>query len=335
MTDKKTFGAFIKSKRIEKNYSQKELAEMLFVTEGAVSKWERGASYPDITLISDICRVLDVSEHELITASNDLDARKTKQEARKFRVIRNTWIMTPTIAYIIALITCFICNIAVNHTLSWFFIVLTSLICAYTFVPTVTHFFTSKKLTVFTVSTYLSIALLLFTCALYTNGMNWFLTACVGVLMGYVAVFLPILLAKSKVSRYKFLITFVLLEILTFLLVFNINLWKPFMLKSAILITFYAFAPLVISALICTFRFDAFLKTGICVMISTIICYFAEYFVDILFGGETGNYQVNFNDWVNCIEGNIYLLVLLFGLLVSVVFFAIGILRLSKMKVKK
>ena len=45
MTDKKTFGLFIKSKRIENNYSQKELAELLFVTEGAVSKWERGVSH--------------------------------------------------------------------------------------------------------------------------------------------------------------------------------------------------------------------------------------------------------------------------------------------------
>ena len=44
MTDKKTFASVIKSKRIEKNYSQKTLAELLFVTEGAVSKWERGGS---------------------------------------------------------------------------------------------------------------------------------------------------------------------------------------------------------------------------------------------------------------------------------------------------
>ena len=73
MTDKKTLGLFIKAKRTEKNDSQKDLAEMLFVTEGAVSKWERGVSYPDITLISDICRVLEVSEHELITASADTD----------------------------------------------------------------------------------------------------------------------------------------------------------------------------------------------------------------------------------------------------------------------
>ena len=145
MTDKKTFGSFIKIKRTEKNYSQKDLAEMLFVTEGAVSKWERGVSYPDITLISDICRVLDISEHELITASTDTDTRKMKHEARKFRVIRSTWFWVPTISYAVALLTCFICNLAVNHTLSWFFIVLAALLCAYTFVPTVTVFLSRRN----------------------------------------------------------------------------------------------------------------------------------------------------------------------------------------------
>ena len=91
MIDKKTFGSFIRSKRMEKNYSQKELAELLFVTEGAISKWERGISYPDITMISDLCRVLDISEHELVTASTDTETRKMKHEAQRFRVIRGTW----------------------------------------------------------------------------------------------------------------------------------------------------------------------------------------------------------------------------------------------------
>ncbi|MBR4123376.1 MAG: helix-turn-helix transcriptional regulator, partial [Clostridia bacterium] len=119
MIDKKTFGLFIKIKRTEKNYSQKDLAEMLFVTEGAVSKWERGVSYPDITLISDICRVLQISEHELITASTDTHSRKIKHEAKKFRVIRNVWFWVPTISYMATLLICFICNLAVDHTLSW------------------------------------------------------------------------------------------------------------------------------------------------------------------------------------------------------------------------
>ena len=97
MTDKKTFGSFIKSKRIEKNYSQKTLAELLFVTEGAVSKWERGASYPDITLIADICRVLDISEHEFITATTDTSTRKLQHEARQFRVLSGVWFWVSTI----------------------------------------------------------------------------------------------------------------------------------------------------------------------------------------------------------------------------------------------
>ena len=50
--------------------TQKELAEKLFLSESAISKWEKGKSYPDITMIPDICSVLDISEHELISGVN-------------------------------------------------------------------------------------------------------------------------------------------------------------------------------------------------------------------------------------------------------------------------
>ena len=271
MTNKKSFGSFIKTKRTEKNYPQKDLAELLFVTEGAVSKWERGVSYPDITLISDICRVLDISEHELITASTDTDARKIQREARKFRVIRSAWFWIPTISYAIALLTCFICNIAVNHTLSWFFIVLTALICAYSFIPTFTLFFKSKKLLVFAVTSYISTCLLLLTCAVYTGGLSWLLTACIGILIGYTSVFLPIFLSKTNISGYKFIISPGADLVLTVLLLLNIRIWHPFMLSSALLITCYAFTLPSLCACICKLRFDAFLKTGICVAFSAIM----------------------------------------------------------------
>ncbi|MBE6963839.1 MAG: helix-turn-helix transcriptional regulator [Ruminococcaceae bacterium] len=332
MTDKKTFGSFIKIKRTEKNYSQKDLAEMLFVTEGAVSKWERGVSYPDITLISDLCRVLDISEHELITASTDTDARKMKHEARKFRVIRRTWFWVPTISYAVALLTCFICNLAVNHTLSWFFIVLTALICAYTFVPTVTCFFESKKLLSFSVSTYLSICLLLFACAVYTDGLSWLLTACIGVLIGYVLLFVPVLLSKSKLSRCKFVISFAASGILTILLLLNVYIRHPFSLIPAILITCYAFTPVILCAVICTLRFDSFLKAGICATFSTVMYYFTDLVVDVLFGTKENSYQVNFNDWNQCLEGNIHIIVLTSFLLISAIFIGIGIFRVCKNK---
>jgi len=330
MTDKKTFGAFIKSKRIEKNYSQKDLAELLFVTVGAVSKWERGITYPDITLISDICTALDISEHEFITATTDTKTRKIEYEAKKFRIIRNTWFLVPTISYAVALLTCFICNLAVNGTLSWFFIVLSSLICAYTFIPNITYFFKTKKFLVFTVSTYISICLLLFTCAIYTNGLSWFLTACIGVLIGYTVIFLPIILSKTNVSRFKFIISFASMYLLTVLLLFNIHFWHPFNLLSAVLITTYSFFPLIICTVICLFRFNSFFKTGFCIFISSIFYYFSGYIVNILFGATENHYQVDFKNWQQCLNGNINFICLLSLLLISIVFVVIGIIITRK-----
>ncbi len=68
MEEKKNFGLFIIEKRKAAGLTQHELANRLYITESAVSKWERGLSYPDITLIAPICKELNISEHELITA---------------------------------------------------------------------------------------------------------------------------------------------------------------------------------------------------------------------------------------------------------------------------
>ena len=188
MKDKKAFGSFIKEKRIEKNFSQKDLADLLFVTEGAVSKWERGISYPDITLISDICRILEVTKHELIESSNDFEYRKIKKDAYVFNRMKKTTFWTINICYILALITCFIVNLAVNHTLSWFFIVLSSIICAYTFLPTVLYFVKKYKTIIFAGSTFLSLFLLFLTCSIYTTN-YWFLISTFSLLLLYFIIF--------------------------------------------------------------------------------------------------------------------------------------------------
>lgn len=332
MTDKKTFGSFIKCKRTEKNYSQKDLAEMLFVTEGAVSKWERGVSYPDITLIADICRVLDISEHELITASIDTDSRKIKHEARKFRVIRSIWFWVPTISYVVALLICFICNLAVDHTLSWFFIVLTALLCAYSFIPTFTSFFKSKKLLVFTATSLISICLLLCTCAVYTNTLYWFPTACIGILMGYTLLYFPMLLSKTRIRSYRFMISFVLTFFLTILLLQSIYVWQPFMRVPAIKITCYGFIPIFLCGVICMFRFDSFIKAGICTLLSTVAYYFVGPIVNHLFNLSENNYEIDFYNWEQHTNGNVLFIVLLSFLFVSAVFIGIGVFRICKKK---
>ena len=61
MNEKKSFGEYIRKKRLEAGLTQKELAGQLFVTESTVSKWERGLSYPDVSLVTAICGALSIS----------------------------------------------------------------------------------------------------------------------------------------------------------------------------------------------------------------------------------------------------------------------------------
>ena len=44
-------GALIAARRKELNLTQKELAEKLHISDRTVSKWERGAGFPDISLL--------------------------------------------------------------------------------------------------------------------------------------------------------------------------------------------------------------------------------------------------------------------------------------------
>lgn len=43
--DKAQFGAFVAAQRKKKGYTQKALAQRLYVSDKAVSKWERGVSH--------------------------------------------------------------------------------------------------------------------------------------------------------------------------------------------------------------------------------------------------------------------------------------------------
>ena len=64
--DKEKFGEFIAKLRKEKGMTQKELAEKLFVSDKAVSKWERGQSLPDITMVNPLAEALEVTAAELL-----------------------------------------------------------------------------------------------------------------------------------------------------------------------------------------------------------------------------------------------------------------------------
>jgi len=64
--DKAKFGAFVSALRKEKGLTQKELAARLFVSDKAVSKWEVGASIPDVSLLVPLGEQLGVTVTELL-----------------------------------------------------------------------------------------------------------------------------------------------------------------------------------------------------------------------------------------------------------------------------
>lgn len=64
--DNSRFGEFVASLRKEKQLTQKQLAEKLFISDKAVSKWERGLSLPDISLLAPLTDQLGVTITELI-----------------------------------------------------------------------------------------------------------------------------------------------------------------------------------------------------------------------------------------------------------------------------
>lgn len=116
--DAQKFGAFIASRRKENHMTQAELAQKLKVTDKAVSRWERGKGFPDISILVPLSEALEVSVLELMrsekmeerndTFSDDevknMLAHMSEMEKRNRREDRLiTWISVP-----VAVITAFL-----------------------------------------------------------------------------------------------------------------------------------------------------------------------------------------------------------------------------------
>lgn len=81
--DAKKFGGFIAGCRKENNMTQAQLAAILHVTDKAVSRWERGLGFPDITTIEPLADALGVSVLELMKSERITTDTVTNQEAAK------------------------------------------------------------------------------------------------------------------------------------------------------------------------------------------------------------------------------------------------------------
>lgn len=331
MQEKQTLGAFIAKKRKEANMTQRDLAERLFVTESAVSKWERGISYPDISLVSAICDALELNEHELITASEDTNQRKIELDAKKFNNMKKAYQWTFNISYGAALLTCLICNLAINHTLSWFFLVFTSIAVAFSLTSLPSLLKKNKGITTLGAFTG-SLILLFLTCCLYTGG-DWFWIATIPTLFGLSLIFLPFglrgmifpsCLSNQKTLMYFIINTFFLFVTILVSMVYAGNFEKDF--SMALQITAISLIPAWAMMIVIRYmKINGLYKASICVFVSAIYTFICNSFLDVIIDNKPFQLQkVNLSNWSDTyVSGNTNFIVAL-SLIVIAIVLAVG-----------
>lgn len=103
--DQTKIGRFIAKKRKDKNITQSELAELLSITDRAISKWENGNCMPDISLIPKLCNILNITINDLFSGEvvdmknnekkleeNLLELAKQKEEKDK-QLLALEWVI--------------------------------------------------------------------------------------------------------------------------------------------------------------------------------------------------------------------------------------------------
>ena len=98
-------GRFIADCRKEKKITQEQLAEKLYITDRAVSKWERGLSLPDADKMLELCSILGISVNELLNGEKIMKEdyeKKTedllvelakKDEEKDKQLFANMWVL--------------------------------------------------------------------------------------------------------------------------------------------------------------------------------------------------------------------------------------------------
>lgn len=143
-------GKFIAECRKNKKLTQSELAEKLYITDRAVSKWERGLSLPDASIMLELCNILGININELLNGekinmkdykekNEELLFELTKQdELKNKKLMASMWtiLITNFLFYIIIL------QLAVNTLEEGFW--LNTIICASTIILLIAVFIALK-----------------------------------------------------------------------------------------------------------------------------------------------------------------------------------------------
>ena len=100
-------GNLIKELRIEKGLTQKELAEKICVSTAAVSKWENGKGFPDISILEQLSAELGISITELVKGEKSEEIIEISKKEIKYEKARQIFVVSAlslTAAAVIAFI---------------------------------------------------------------------------------------------------------------------------------------------------------------------------------------------------------------------------------------
>ena len=87
--DQIKIGKYISKMRKDKNITQSELAEKLYITDRAVSKWERGICMPDAGTIPELCKILGITINDLFSGEKvDMKNSEKKLEENLLEMTR-------------------------------------------------------------------------------------------------------------------------------------------------------------------------------------------------------------------------------------------------------
>lgn len=130
-------GKFISELRKSSQMTQKELAAKLNITDKAVSKWERGLSCPDISLLSSIAEIFGVTTGELLNGEkNDGNTEKMNPEKmeesidnalqyadktarNRAKSVQNICAFVFSLLLLAGIVVCAICDLAISGSFTW------------------------------------------------------------------------------------------------------------------------------------------------------------------------------------------------------------------------
>ncbi|MDE5908827.1 MAG: helix-turn-helix domain-containing protein [Lachnospiraceae bacterium] len=80
--DQVKIGRFIAKERKQKKYTQRQLAEILGISDKTISKWECGNGFPEVSLLLPLCEELNINVNELLSGERltEMDYKKKAEE---------------------------------------------------------------------------------------------------------------------------------------------------------------------------------------------------------------------------------------------------------------